>query len=119
MVRGNPGASRPAPGRIEVVLDEQSEAITVDIIDNGIGLPTQDRERLVEPYVTKRAKGTGLGLAIVRKVMEEHGGRLQLEDAPGAGARIRLVFPHPSAVTDEPDRPVEAAPADGLVAHGS
>ncbi len=115
--RGSGQAS--TPGRIEVVLDEQSEAITVDVIDNGIGLPTQDRERLVEPYVTNRAKGTGLGLAIVRKVMEEHGGMLQLHDAPDGGARIRLVFPHPSAVIDEPDPPEAAAPADELVSHGA
>ncbi len=115
--RGTGQAS--TPGRIEVVVDEQAEAITVDVIDNGIGLPTRDRERLVEPYVTNRSKGTGLGLAIVRKVMEEHGGMLQLQDAPDAGARIRLVFPHPSAMIDEADLPDAAVPANGMVGHGS
>ncbi|WP_299350506.1 PAS domain-containing sensor histidine kinase [uncultured Shimia sp.] len=69
----------------------------IRIADNGIGLP-QDRARLFEPYVTTREKGTGLGLPIVKKIIEEHGGSLILEDAPvfegnahaGAMAVIRL-----------------------------
>ncbi|MBR9842372.1 MAG: PAS domain-containing sensor histidine kinase, partial [Rhodobacteraceae bacterium] len=58
------------------------------IADNGIGLP-EDRARLFEPYVTTRDKGTGLGLPIVKKIIEEHGGSLILEDAPlfGGGER--------------------------------
>ncbi|MFW2586827.1 ATP-binding protein [Sagittula sp. SSi028] len=67
------------------------------IMDNGIGLP-EDRARLFEPYVTTRSEGTGLGLPIVKKIIEEHGGTLALEDAPafedgahrGAMATIRL-----------------------------
>jgi two-component system nitrogen regulation sensor histidine kinase NtrY len=49
--------------------------VEIAITDNGIGLP-QDRERIVEPYVTTREKGTGLGLAIVNKIVEEHGGEM-------------------------------------------
>jgi two-component system nitrogen regulation sensor histidine kinase NtrY len=64
----------------------------VTIEDNGIGLP-QDRARLFEPYVTTRAKGTGLGLPIVKKIVEEHGGTLHLEDAEGRGARAVLRLP--------------------------
>jgi len=63
------------------------------IRDNGIGFPTENRERLTEPYVTNREKGTGLGLAIVKKIMEEHGGRMRLDDADGGGAQIHLHFP--------------------------
>ncbi|MBN9282531.1 MAG: PAS domain-containing sensor histidine kinase, partial [Hyphomicrobium denitrificans] len=66
--------------------------------DNGIGLPKQNRAKLLEPYVTTRAKGTGLGLAIVQKVVEQHGGTLTLEDAPHSetrtrGALIRMTLP--------------------------
>lgn len=69
----------------------------IRIADNGIGLP-EDRARLFEPYVTTRDAGTGLGLPIVKKIIEEHGGTLTLEDAPlfdgnshcGAMAVIRL-----------------------------
>jgi two-component system nitrogen regulation sensor histidine kinase NtrY len=51
-------------------------------MDNGIGLPQENRSRLTEPYMTTREKGTGLGLAIVTRIMEEHGGRVTLSDAP-------------------------------------
>jgi two-component system nitrogen regulation sensor histidine kinase NtrY len=69
----------------------------IDVIDNGIGLPKVSRARLLEPYVTTREKGTGLGLAIVGRVLEDHGGRIELNDAadirPGArGAWMRLRF---------------------------
>ena len=46
------------------------------------GLPRENRQRLLEPYMTTREKGTGLGLAIVKKIVEDHGGRLELHDAP-------------------------------------
>ena len=54
----------------------------IDVIDNGIGLPMENRHRIVEPYMTMREKGTGLGLAIVKKIIEEHGGQIELHDAP-------------------------------------
>ena len=62
------------------VNDSKIETV-IKITDNGIGLP-KDRSRLFEPYVTTREKGTGLGLSIVKKIIEEHGGKLTLEDAP-------------------------------------
>ena len=84
-------------GRIEVVAGREDEDILIDVIDNGIGLPKVARARLLEPYVTTRAKGTGLGLAIVGRVLEDHGGRIELKDAsdsrPGQrGAWMRLRF---------------------------
>jgi two-component system nitrogen regulation sensor histidine kinase NtrY len=67
------------------------------VTDNGIGLPKENRHRLTEPYMTTREKGTGLGLAVVKRVMEEHHGRIVLEDAPPSfddnhGARVWLRF---------------------------
>jgi two-component system nitrogen regulation sensor histidine kinase NtrY len=84
-------------GRIEVVAARENEDILIDVIDNGIGLPKVSRARLLEPYVTTREKGTGLGLAIVGRVLEDHGGRIELNDAadirPGQrGAWMRLRF---------------------------
>jgi len=83
------------PGRILVELIATETRLLFRVTDNGIGLPTADRHRLTEPYVTTRAKGTGLGLAIVRKIMEDHGGEILLEDVEegGAGARVTLAFP--------------------------
>jgi two-component system, NtrC family, nitrogen regulation sensor histidine kinase NtrY len=89
-------------GRIEIRLLQDPVRVGIEVVDNGVGLPSEDRNRLTEPYVTKRAKGTGLGLAIVKKIMEDHKGALTLEDAPktddtGApresGALVRLTFP--------------------------
>jgi len=84
-------------GRICVKVSRVGRDVVIDVIDNGIGLPKEQRRRLLEPYVTTREKGTGLGLAIVGKILEEHGGRIELYDAaeqePGArGAWIRLRF---------------------------
>jgi two-component system nitrogen regulation sensor histidine kinase NtrY len=84
-------------GRIEVIAAREGEDIVIDVIDNGKGLPKVSRSRLLEPYVTTREKGTGLGLAIVGRVLEDHGGRIELHDAaeirPGArGAWMRLRF---------------------------
>ena len=84
-------------GRIDVIAARDNEDIVIDVIDNGIGLPKVSRARLLEPYVTTREKGTGLGLAIVGRVLEDHGGRIELNDAadirPGQrGAWMRLRF---------------------------
>jgi two-component system nitrogen regulation sensor histidine kinase NtrY len=92
-------AGNPAPGYITVELTAKSGRVRIAVHDNGIGLPHEIRHRLTEPYVTTRAKGTGLGLAIVRKILEDHGGELSLQDdemRPGetwAGAVVALTFP--------------------------
>ena len=92
------GQEGPLDPQIHVIVREISTGgYEVTIADNGIGLP-EDRARLFEPYVTTRNEGTGLGLPIVKKIIEEHGGALSLEDAPifeghqhcGAMAVIRL-----------------------------
>ncbi len=81
-------------GRICATLVATDEDLCVIIEDNGVGLPTRDRDRLTEPYVTTREKGTGLGLAIVKRIMEDHEGSLVLTDARELpGARVILKFP--------------------------
>jgi two-component system, NtrC family, nitrogen regulation sensor histidine kinase NtrY len=94
-------------GRILVAAGRDGSDIVIDVIDNGIGLPKDNRSRLLEPYVTTREKGTGLGLAIVGKILEEHGGRIELHDAAekfpgqrGAWMRLRIVS-EPVATTTE------------------
>lgn len=79
--------------------DKVRDRYIVDFIDSGKGLPVENRHMILEPYITMREKGTGLGLAIVRKIIEEHGGKLELHDAPedfaeGHGAMIRVELPH-------------------------
>jgi two-component system nitrogen regulation sensor histidine kinase NtrY len=84
-------------GAIHIFAAREGEDIVIDIVDNGIGLPKEKRSRLLEPYVTTREKGTGLGLAIVGRIIEEHGGSIELRDAAGKiprqrGAWLRLRF---------------------------
>ncbi|MBO6827883.1 MAG: GHKL domain-containing protein, partial [Sneathiella sp.] len=93
-IEGRDGDPAELPeGHIEITVVEQETNILVRFEDNGRGLPKEDRARLTEPYVTHREKGTGLGLAIVNKIMEEHGGALNLRDASnGSGACVEVTF---------------------------
>ncbi|MDT3686731.1 MAG: PAS domain-containing sensor histidine kinase [Pseudorhodoplanes sp.] len=97
-------------GRIDVSTSRENGEIHIDIVDNGVGLPEKNRSRLLEPYVTTREKGTGLGLAIVGKILEDHGGGLELHDAaekkPGQrGAWVRIRFlADPKAAAATPDK---------------
>jgi two-component system, NtrC family, nitrogen regulation sensor histidine kinase NtrY len=84
-------------GVIHVYAARDGGDIVIDVVDNGIGLPAANRSRLLEPYVTTREKGTGLGLAIVGRIVEEHGGSIELRDAAekisgqcGAWVRVRF-----------------------------
>jgi two-component system nitrogen regulation sensor histidine kinase NtrY len=87
-------AMRPGARNVKLRIFARNNEAVFSVIDDGIGLPEQDRTRLTEPYVTHKPKGTGLGLAIVRKIMEDHGGRLELEQAPsGPGAVVSLILP--------------------------
>ena len=84
-------------GSIRVFAARDGADIVIDVVDNGIGLPKENRSRLLEPYVTTREKGTGLGLAIVGRIVEDHGGSIELRDAaekiPGQrGAWVRVRF---------------------------
>ena len=79
------------PGHIEVRMIVDSKAIKVHFSDNGTGLP-QDRERIVEPYITTRSSGSGLGLAIVKKIVEEHFADIRFDDAEDGGAMVTLTF---------------------------
>lgn len=95
---------QPEPrGLIDVSTGIADGAPFIRVLDNGIGLPQEQRHRLAEPYMTTREKGTGLGLAIVKRIMEEHGGSLDLSDAEfGQGAVVTLYFaPLPSAYLDD------------------
>ncbi|MBT8409324.1 MAG: HAMP domain-containing protein, partial [Alphaproteobacteria bacterium] len=96
--RGAPEGHEP---RVRIQMGIEDGLAHITISDNGVGLP-EDRGRLFEPYVTTREKGTGLGLPIVKKIIEEHGGTLRLDEAEpldrsgqiGAAAHILLPLRH-------------------------
>ncbi|HZP18669.1 MAG TPA: PAS domain-containing sensor histidine kinase [Bauldia sp.] len=115
-----PAEREKTGGLITVAGALTSDSIVVDVIDNGIGLPTENRHRLLEPYMTTREKGTGLGLAIVSKIVEEHGGRVELLDAPevadgGHGAMMRITLPR-ADVAQAPVGPAAEVPTKSAVA---
>ena len=88
------GETAAGAGTIWVRLEEAGGEVRVAVADDGVGLPADDRQRLVEPYVTHKPKGTGLGLAIVKKIMEDHAGLIVLDDrSDGPGAVATLILP--------------------------
>ncbi len=94
----------PKDGFVTLRLRDLEYGVQFEVIDNGLGFPEKDRHRLVEPYVTTRIKGAGLGLAIVARVVEDHGGLIELDDAPGKGpgAIVRFVLPKRGEEPPEP-----------------
>ncbi|HEU0044754.1 MAG TPA: ATP-binding protein [Sphingomonas sp.] len=78
-------------GVVTLALSEAAGKVCIEVSDTGIGLPP-DRDSIVEPYVTHRARGTGLGLAIVKKIVEEHLGTMTFSDREQGGATVTLTF---------------------------
>ena len=83
---------RPNPV-IMIETKRAGDQIVLTVIDNGPGFQGGLIEQAFDPYVTSKPKGTGLGLAIVRRIVEEHGGQVELENAPQGGARICVTLP--------------------------
>jgi len=103
----------PASGRVRVKLSRQDQYLQVSVVDTGVGIPSDDLERVfdrfyqVEDHLTRRQGGMGLGLAIVKGLVELHGGRVWAESAPGKGSRfVVLLPPHiPGTVDGEMESP--------------
>ncbi|UVO53510.1 ATP-binding protein [Sphingomonas sp. SUN039] len=94
-------------GEIVLTITTTPNAVQLSVSDTGIGLPA-DRERLVEPYVTTRARGTGLGLAIVKKIVEEHFATMRFADRDGGGTVVTIDF-DTAALAAMESEPAEAA----------
>jgi two-component system sensor histidine kinase HydH len=77
---------------VAVSRNEAKKCTVITISDDGPGIPTQDRERIFDPYFTTKADGTGLGLAIVHKIVEAHGGEINIESEPGRGTKVTVVL---------------------------
>ncbi len=111
-------ATEPAPlnPRIMVTVTRtEAGMVDINVIDNGKGFPAENRQRLLEPYMTTRAEGTGLGLPIVARIFEDHGGHIELLDAPdGPGACVRLTFPlNAPVIGDKTTSPDESTQPHG------
>lgn len=85
--------SEHASPHVEVSTRLNTHMVNLTVTDNGAGFPEHLMARLFEPYATTKAKGTGLGLAIVKKIVEEHQGKIQIENLKSGGAAIRVALP--------------------------
>jgi nitrogen fixation/metabolism regulation signal transduction histidine kinase len=86
-----------ADPRYDIALAAEGAEARLSVADAGGGFDEGVLKHAFEPYVTTKAKGTGLGLAIVRKIVDEHGGRVELANLEPCGAKVTLVFPRGAA----------------------
>lgn len=104
----------PGGGRIRLAARRDGDRVEVEIADSGIGIPTELQHRVFDPFfTTKGERGTGLGLAQVARIVQEHGGTVELRSAPGEGTVIRLTFPAHQGLAG-----VEATPVPGEATGG-
>ncbi len=83
----------PAGGTLTVRTSQHNGMVRLEVTDTGAGLTPEECARLFTPYYTSKQHGTGLGLAIVQSVVSDHGGKISVESAPGAGATFRVELP--------------------------
>ncbi len=84
---------RRREARVEVRLYPRAAAAVVEVVDNGVGMRPEQREKIFLPFFTTKPAGTGLGMAVVKKIMDLHGGEIEIETSPERGTTVRLVIP--------------------------
>lgn len=87
----------PGGGTLRLDAAATREALTLAVADTGHGIPPEQLPRVFDPYFTTKTKGLGLGLATARRIVEEHGGRLEVQSEPGRGSRFQVILPRPKA----------------------
>ncbi len=84
---------RQPQGRVTVRLYQREATAVVEVADNGVGIDLEQRDKIFLPFFTTKPTGTGLGMAIVKKIMDLHGGEIEIDSRPGQGTTVRLVIP--------------------------
>ena len=92
----------PPGGEIRVEAEQGADAVRISVVDDGVGIAPEDQAAVFDEFSqvgeeAAREAGTGLGLALSRRLMEAHGGRIELESAVGRGSRFTIVFPTPAS----------------------
>ena len=83
----------PQGGVLKVSTMVNEDTVGIKVVDNGVGIPAEDLAHLFEPFFTKKTRGTGLGLANVKRILEEHGGSVEIESTLGEGTEVSLWLP--------------------------
>jgi len=89
----------PDEVRIDVAISEDGDAVTIDIADQGIGIPENEQGQIFDQFMRGQsardlhAKGTGIGLSIVRRIIEAHEGTIQVTSTPGEGSVFAITLP--------------------------
>jgi len=78
---------------VDVRLGLRNDAAVVEIVDNGPGMTAEQRSKVFRPFFTTKSTGTGLGMPIVKKIMDLHGGEIEIDSTPGRGTAVRLIIP--------------------------
>jgi len=99
-------------GNVTVRGRQSERSVVLEVQDDGCGIKPADAEKMFQPYFTTKPHGTGLGLFMTRRLVEQHGGSVSFDSAPGRGTTFRMDFPLPSAHHDEPPRDRRAEPAE-------
>jgi PAS domain S-box-containing protein len=87
-------AAEHRPGaRVEVTLYRRENDAVVEVTDNGAGIAAEARAKILQPFFTTKRTGTGLGLVVVKRIMDLHGGKIEIDTTPGVGTAVRLVIP--------------------------
>ncbi len=88
--------------RIETSRQEDPPSLVLQVSDTGTGILEEDKNRIFDPFFTRKPEGTGMGLSISRQILEKHGAIIDLESAPEKGTTFRLIFPIRDEKTPEP-----------------
>jgi signal transduction histidine kinase len=85
--------SMDRPGTIQVALEPEDEAVAIVVADEGKGIAPEHLPNLFRPFFTTKGQGTGLGLSLARRIVESHGGTIDVVSKPGEGARFTVLLP--------------------------
>jgi two-component system sensor histidine kinase HydH len=83
----------PKGKEVRLLITPNGDLLEIVIEDEGPGISKEHMDRIFQPFFTTKPQGTGLGLAITQQIVEEHGGKIRIESAPGKGTRVSLSFP--------------------------
>lgn len=89
----NSSAATPEGGTIWIGTGCVNDEILLSVTDNGRGMPAEEKERMFDPFFTTKKEGTGLGLAVSHQILEQHGGRFEVDSTPGKGTSVTMIFP--------------------------